>query len=391
MKSERKNGETIFHVQREPAACMASFPVTRPWQLTQPPGAAWLNENGHAAAALSGEEAAAVLQGAARAVNPLWNGAGIVLPKLPQGKKRLHLVALGDVGTTLLTGLCLLGGDVLSHIGIFDLNEAQVRRCAFEMNQIAFPGRPDAVPVVEPVSEEALFCCDVFVFCACKAVPPLDAGRQDVRMAQLAGNAAIIKHYARKARQAGYQGLFCVVSDPVDLLARAAFLYSNQDDAGVFDGLGLRPEQVQGYGLGVMYARALYYARMDTRCSDFPIEGRAFGPHGQALVLANSIVRYDDALSLQLTEQVVNANLELRETGFKPYIAPALSSGAISILLTLRGEWHYSAIPLGRVYFGCYNRLTSKGIEWEMNPLPQPLMERLQTAYDTLMEQEKLL
>ena len=46
---------------------------------------------------------------------------------------------------------------------------------------------------------------------------------------------------------------------------------------------------------------------------------------------ANSIEHYDDALSRELTERVVQANLEMRRLGFKPYVAPALSSGALSL------------------------------------------------------------
>lgn len=84
----------------------------------------------------------------------------------------------------------------------------------------------------------------------------------------------------------------------------------------------------------------------------FLTEGRAFGPHGNDLVIANSIEHYDDALSKELTELTITANLKTRALGFKPYIAPALSSGTISLLLTLQGKWHYSSNYLGGVYLG---------------------------------------
>ena len=38
-------------------------------------------------------------------------------------ENRVNLIALGDVGGTVLMGLRLLGGDVISSIGIYDLNE----------------------------------------------------------------------------------------------------------------------------------------------------------------------------------------------------------------------------------------------------------------------------
>ena len=131
------------------------------------------------------------------------------------------------------------------------------------------------------------------------------------------------------------------------------------------DGTGLRPCQVRGFGLGVMHARALYFARKDPRFAAYLTEGRAFGPHGEDLVLANSIDRYDDALSRELTERVAHANLEMRKLGYKPYVAPALSSGALSLLALLRGQWHYSSVYDGQVFMGCRNRLTPAGIETE--------------------------
>ena len=107
-------------------------------------------------------------------------------------------------------------------------------------------------------------------------------------------------------------------------------------------------------------------------------------PHGEDLVIANSIRNYDDALSRQLTEQAVRANLRMRELGFKPYIAPALSSGALSLLLCLRGRWHCSSTYLDGVFMGARNRVLPTGTELERLPLPRQLQDRLQTTMDRL-------
>ena len=45
------------------------------------------------------------------------------------------------------------------------------------------------------------------------------------------------------------------------------------------------PEQIQGYGLGVMNARAAYFAKKTNVFNPFLKEGRAFGPHGQYLIV----------------------------------------------------------------------------------------------------------
>ena len=84
---------------------------------------------------------------------------------------RVNLLALGDVGGIVLLGLRLLGGDTLSEIGIYDLNESLMRRYEREINQVFFPdGRK--LPQVRILEEHELFDCDMFVFCASKGVPP---------------------------------------------------------------------------------------------------------------------------------------------------------------------------------------------------------------------------
>ena len=299
-------------------------------------------------------------------------------------RKKVHLLALGDVGSMVLTTLKLLGGDCIEELGIYDVNDAVCRRWESELNQAAYPWAYDALPEVVILKEEELFDCDVFVFCASKGIPPVGSDIKDVRMAQFEANKELISFFAKKSRIAEFKGLFAVVSDPVDPLCKAAFLASNENMEGQFDGKGLLPEQIQGYGLGVMNARAAYYAKQDARFASFLTEGRAYGPHGENLVIANSIEHYDDALSRELTRLAVEANLRTRELGFKPYVAPAISSAAISILLTLRGEWHYSSNFLGGVYMGCKNRTTEYGLEMEALPLPEALFSRIEKAYQSL-------
>lgn len=303
-----------------------------------------------------------------------------------EGKKRVHLLALGDVGSTVLTALKLLGGNCIHTLGIYDVNENVCKRWESELNQAAFPWDYERMPEVVILKEEELFECDMFVFCASKGIPPVGAEVKDVRMVQFEANRGIISLFAKKARESQFQGLFAVVSDPVDPLCKAAFLASNTDEKGEFDGKGLRPEQVQGYGLGVMNARAAYYAKKEERFSSFLKEGRAYGPHGQDLVIANSIEAYDDSLSKELTQLAIDANLRTRDLGFKPYVAPAISSAAISLILTLQGEWHYSSNYLGGVYMGCKNRSTHWGLEIESLPLPKQLFYRLEKAFRGLEE-----
>lgn len=379
-----ETGEVLWVFHRPPLSGRDTFPVTDPAQLTEREGVASLCA-APGPEGLPRELTNAIRAGRVRAVNLAHPRFEELTAPLPRPEKvRVNLLALGDVGSTLLMGLRLMGGDVISSIGICDLREGVAQRWEFELNQIQLPGPYDVLPPVEIVSPEQLFDGDVFLFCASRFVPDTAVKTGDVRMAQYRLNRELAALYAQKARQARYRGLFCVVSDPVDPLCRAVLTESNRAPSGEMDYQGLFSHQVRGFGLGVMNARAAYYARKDPRFASFLTEGRSFGPHGEDLVIANSIRNYDDALSRRLTEQAVRANLRMRELGFKPYIAPALSSGALSLLLCLRGQWHCSSTYLDGVFMGARNRVLPTGTELERLPLPQALQDRLQTTMDRL-------
>ena len=317
-----------------------------------------------------------------RSICELAPGADeLKMPSLLKRKGfRVNILALGDVGATLLMGLKILGGGLIERIGIYDVNRDVMSRYEIEMNQIGWPFGEKKLPEVICLNREDLFDCDMFVFCASKAVPPIGAAG-DVRMMQLEANSRIVAEYGRMAGEKNFKGIFAVVSDPVDPLCKAALMAS-----------GLEPGQVRGYGLGVMNKRAEYYASGEPRFASYLKEGRAFGPHGGDLVIANSIDNYDDEISRRLTELTVSANLKVRELGFKPYIAPALSSGAISLILTLQGEWNYSSVYLGKgaegAFLGIRNRIdfNSGRVLVEDLPLPEKLYERIEKAYRNLCE-----
>jgi len=379
-------GRLFAPIHGDPVLGRGSFRVNHPGQLLTPHGLEALDASRLPQVQVDECTAAAIAEGRLTAVNrsrPGWESLLTASPKA--GKKRVNILAIGDVGSTLLTGLKLMGGDVISSIGICDLSEQITARWEFEMGQIALPWQYDAFPEVEVVKPGQLFDCDMFVFVASKGIPPVGSQVKDVRMYQFENNAGIVRHYAQLARKARFQGLWCAVSDPVDPLAKTAYLESNRDENGNWDGNGLRPEQVQGFGLGVMNARAAYFAKRDPRLASFLSEGRSFGPHGTGLTIANSIDNYDESLSQELTHLTVTANLKMREIGFKPYVAPALSSGALSLLLTLQGQWHCGSVFLDGIYMGVKNRYTPAGVETELLPhIPDQLFDHIREAAEHL-------
>ena len=374
----------ILTVRREPAHSRGFWAIRELSELEEAEGPAALLP---ALPGESSELASFIRKNGASVLNTTFPGAFAYAEhwfgSAAQNRKlTVTLVGLGDVGGTVLTALKLLGREI-GEIRIFDFHEAQCRRYAMELNQV-LPLEPgEAQPVISVCTQEQLFDCDLFLFTASRGVPPVGQEQTDVRMAQYEANRAMITGYARMARAAKFQGLFCQISDPVDLLARAVYLESNRGEAGHFDWQGLLPEQVQGFGLGVMAARARYYApelELD------PEAIRVYGPHGAGLVAANAPgADYDPERSQRLSKLTRQANLRVRELGFKPYIAPGISSAAVSTLQLLRGRFHYGAVPLGQAYFGCRSRFTANGLETFREPICPELLVRLEQAYGDLI------
>lgn len=114
------------------AAAAPSFLVNHPAELfAECEDVSWLNTNRLNASAYDGQirelpaELLAQLDaGTLRAVNASHPKFEEILAYEPkEGKKRVHVLAIGDVGSMLLTGLHLLGGDVISSIGICDISD----------------------------------------------------------------------------------------------------------------------------------------------------------------------------------------------------------------------------------------------------------------------------
>jgi hypothetical protein len=269
-------------------------------------------------------------------------------------KPRVNVAGLGDVGSNLTLGLRLLGGNIINSIGVFDLDESKVKRFYSEFNQIGGVSWPSMPPVCA-VGMDSVFDCDVFVFSVASAVPPVGSDSTDVRKVQFEANSRILASYIEIAKARSFSGIFAIVSDPVDELCDFADSLFNDPSYS---------SRIKGFGLGVMYERALFIAR---EMGSDPSLTDVFGPHGRGLIVVNSTdeAEYDETLSMELTERTVTFNMVMRGWGYKPFIAPALSSGAISILSMLKGEYFHSTMATGCGHLGIRNRLVSsveKGI-----------------------------
>lgn len=311
------------------------------------------------------------------------------LPK--KGKWRVNIVGLGDVGSNLLLGLKLLGGDHISEIGVYSTKPNVMERYEMELNQIysieedspLYTGRP----VVKTVEKEKIMDCDMFIFCASSKISAYEAELNDNKTQQFTANKEILKKYVNKARNTGFKGVFAIVSDPVEQLCKAAYIMSNTDDKGNLDYKGMLPEQIQGFGLGIMYSRALYHASKTNTAPNFKEKGRVYGVNGKGVVIVDDIENYSEKTSEELSVLASDSKYMLKELGFKPYIAPSISSGVLPIISRIAGSYSYSSIYIGGAYFGVKNRATSAGFEIERIKMSDSLFEKIKETHKKLQEQ----
>ncbi len=296
----------------------------------------------------------------------LPNAPGVVrylrrLAEPSRGERGLcvAVAGLGRVGGVAATLLALTPSRV-SHIRellISDVDAANLERWMLELASIARWRGGGAVPRVRTTTVSDVFeRCDVFLFAATDSVPPVGT-QGDVRMMQFAPNREILRVLLGQAREAGYTGLLFIVSDPVDLLAHAAFSDSNRDAAGAFTGDGLAPERIAGLGLGVMWGRVLACARREGREKTVARSGGLYGPHGSDVVAFDDVRHPDSARSDALRRAAREGNLRIRELGHLPYVGPGASSVGLTLPSLLAGEEVLASVLLDGIYFGAPARL----------------------------------
>ena len=145
---------SLFLIDRDPIRSRSSFCVSDPRQLTaETEDVTWLDPSrmGVPVPSLPKRLQHTIDARLLRAVNirhPRWadftKAPAMHLPS----RLRVNLLAVGDVGSTLLTALKLLGGDCIESIGICDLNQKTVARWVTEMEQVSWPWDYDALPAV---------------------------------------------------------------------------------------------------------------------------------------------------------------------------------------------------------------------------------------------------
>lgn len=307
--------------------------------------------------------------------------ARLAEPVKEEEGRRVAIAGLGRVGGVAATVLALTPGRVsgIRELLISDVDADNQERWLLELDSIAQWRSGDMLPRIRPTTISEVFSrCDVFLFAATDSVPPVGT-QGDVRLVQFGPNRAILWAFLEQARAAHYAGLFLIVSDPVELLAQAAFHDSNRDRSGGFTGDGLAPERIAGLGLGVMWGRALACARREGWEQTVARFSAAYGPHGPDVVVFDDVRKPNLRRSEAMTGAAREGNVRIRSLGHLPYVGPGTSSVGLMLPPLLAGEEALASVLLDGVYFGAPARL-----DWGVYPAPRPLAGKVWEAVSDL-------
>lgn len=291
-------------------------------------------------------------------------------PPPADGTARVAIAGMGRVGGMAAAVLASTPtrDSGIAELLISDCDPANQERWRLELEAIGHWRRYFGLPRVRVCPPEQVFKrCDAFLFAAADAVPPVGS-TEDVRMVQFAPNRAILAPYLALASQAGFAGLFLVISDPVEWLARAAFRDSNCDAVGRFTGAGLAPERTGGLALAVMWARALSRARQEGWEDTVSRRGIAFGPHSTEVLVFDDFQRPDPRRSSALTDAARRGNFLVRAAGFLPWVGPGVTSVGLTLPRLLGGSEVLASVFLDGLYFGGPARL-----QWALRPATKAL------------------
>lgn len=303
---------------------------------------------------------------------------------------RVGLVGVGRVGgiAAALLAATPVARSGVRELLIYDVDSANYERWMLELGSIADWRGDELLPRVRPTTLAQVFNqCDVLLFAATAGVPPLGSSG-DVRLVQLEPNRAILRGCLEHARMASFTGLFLVISDPVDWLCQAAVADSNADPAGRFVGDGLAPERIAGLGLGVMWGRALAFARREGWDEVVARHGAAFGPHSTEVVAFDDVRHPSPVRSDGLTRAAREGNALIRHLGFLPFVGPGVSSVALTLPALLAGRGALASSFVDGVYLGCPARH-----QWGIYPsgrrMAPEVAERVARLHDGLRHQAR--
>ena len=224
-------------------------------------------------------------------------------------KRKVVIVGTGMVGMSY--AYCLLNQSVCDELVLIDVNKTRAEGEAMDLNHgLAFANSSMRIYAGEYSDCED---ADIVVICAGVAQKP-----DETRLDLLKRNAEVFRSIIDPVTSSGFNGIFLVATNPVDIMTRITCVLS-----------GFNPRRVLGSGTTLDSARLRYligdYLKVDPRNVHAYVMGEhgdsEFVPWSQALVSTKSILelcresggRIEEARLGQIEEEVRTAAYKIIE------------------------------------------------------------------------------
>lgn len=232
---------------------------------------------------------------------------------------RVAIVGCGNVGMAYAYSLVNKGCGV-NEIVLIDINKEKIRGQVLDLQHAIYNSNND----IKIVAGEYADCAEVDIVCI--TAGPGQGGMKNSRLDDLFKANDILKDIIPEIRKSGFNGIYLMASNPLDVMTYLAWKHSGQN-----------PNKIIGSGTLLDTARLKYILSEKYNKSINEIEGYVLGEHGNSQLIKWDIVNLDvpDEDKKEIEGKVRNAAFEVvKYQGYTCYgIGTALAKITQAILL----------------------------------------------------------
>lgn len=176
---------------------------------------------------------------------------------------KVMIVGTGNVGASI--GYCMVSSKTpINELVLVDINEADAEGEAMDLRD-TLAVSPTYINIHSGTYEKDAGDCDIIIITA--GIPQAKGG--ETRMQLLQKNASIMQGIVEPIMKAGFNGIFVVVSNPMDVMTYLVWKYS-----------GLPTEQIIGSGTVLDSARLRFKIAEKINASPKSVHAYQVGEHG---------------------------------------------------------------------------------------------------------------
>lgn len=240
-----------------------------------------------------------------------------------QDSKKVAIVGVGMVGMSF--AYAMLNQNICDELCLIDINKERAEGEAMDLSH----GLPFAPSSMKIYSGDYTDCTDMDMIVICAGVPQLEG---ETRRDLLQKNYKVFKTIVKPIVENGFNGVFLVASNPVDVMTKA-----------VLDLSGFPPERVIGSGTSLDTARLRYMIGDYFKVNPRNIHAYVMGEHGDSEFVAWSSAMISVLPIKELdshTDQIMN---ELDE------IAAHVRDSAYKIIKAKKATYYGIGMVLARL------------------------------------------